>query len=537
MAGASTFPRLARRLSVLVAGAALGAVTFVAPLGAAGQPSINLDQCRNGSASSPANCLNLGGASGWANGNAGSSQAHYVEGQSAPYRAVMENLPTGTPITLVLGYDVKHSDAHAIDFLTHYNRLEPHGGFGHPAEQVNPIDGITGLSSTVGTFPVPAPSTVGSPVAGQPATAFNALPSGERVMTLFGGTISAMTYVSQGSLTAAQSETQMSVTFTVDSPTAVLAWGGHIATAGDWGAGNSATNVSGAPYHMRLGSWTLNNLGNTDRSLSAGAVFVTNPDPVAQLAVTKVVNNGDGGTRAVGDFSLFVGSTAVTSGALNSLTPGTYTVSEGPHAGYVSTIGGDCAPNGTITLVAGQAAECIITNDDIPNAPAPAQLTVTKIVVNDNGGTRQVSDFALFVGSTHVTSGAVNSLDAGSYTVSEGDHAGYVSTIGGACAANGTITLVAGQVAQCTITNNDVAPVTTNPAPNTDIESGTDTRGSSPTIPAVTPQTPGTATSGVGAELPRTGAGLREEALLGLILLAAGLFGRALGHRRTRPSV
>jgi hypothetical protein len=34
-----------------------------------------------------------------------------VEGYSIPYRAVMTSLPVGTPITLILGYDIKHSGA------------------------------------------------------------------------------------------------------------------------------------------------------------------------------------------------------------------------------------------------------------------------------------------------------------------------------------------------------------------------------------------------------------------------------------------
>jgi len=76
-------------------------------------PQIDLDQCRNGAAGSPNNCVALGGGQGWANGNAGASQSHYVEGYSIPYRAVMTNLPTSTSITVVLGYDIRHSGKNA----------------------------------------------------------------------------------------------------------------------------------------------------------------------------------------------------------------------------------------------------------------------------------------------------------------------------------------------------------------------------------------------------------------------------------------
>src|SRR5512132_1942825 len=53
------------------------------------KPAGKLDQVRNGSAASPVNPVD------WVNGNAGSSNAHYKEGQSIPYRLVLTNLPLG----------------------------------------------------------------------------------------------------------------------------------------------------------------------------------------------------------------------------------------------------------------------------------------------------------------------------------------------------------------------------------------------------------------------------------------------------------
>src|SRR5262245_39497789 len=260
-------------------------------------PTADLDQCRNGSAGSPNNCVDLGGGTGWVNGNVGSSGAHLLESYSIPYRVVMTELPLNTSITLTLGYDIKHSAKHAIDYLTHYNRLEPHFQVGHAAETVNPLSGVVGVSATVGTFTIPAPSSTsscGSPVLNQPTTSFNALPAGEKLMTLFGGTITGMAYVSEGCLTDSTAETQISVTFTVDSSTAVLAFGGHIASAAVWGIGNSAANINGSPYHMQLVGWTLGSLGGQNRSLSAGAVL----DPCAGVVCiqdaceTKACVNG-----------------------------------------------------------------------------------------------------------------------------------------------------------------------------------------------------------------------------------------------------
>ncbi|NVE00662.1 hypothetical protein [Massilia sp. BJB1822] len=59
---------------------------------------------------------------------------------------------------------------------------------------------------------------------------------------------------------------------------AVLAWGGHIATRADWGAGNSAAAISGSPYHTSLTAFadndpnTSESVGQQDRSLSSAAV-------------------------------------------------------------------------------------------------------------------------------------------------------------------------------------------------------------------------------------------------------------------------
>src|SRR6185436_16717709 len=63
----------------------------------------------------------------------------------------------------------------------------------------------------------------------------------------------------------------------------------------------------------------------------------------------------------------------------------------------------------------------------------------------------------LFVDGNSVTSGVKNTSTAGAHTVSETTDSGYAATIGGDCAADGTITLAAGDDKTCTITNDDKA--------------------------------------------------------------------------------
>src|SRR3989344_1881358 len=414
--------------------------------------SADLDQCRNGTSASPSNWLDSNLVTGgWVNGNAGSSNAHYIEGYSIPYRLVLTNLSSGAH-TVKIEWDIKHSGKHAIDFITHYNRLEPHSIFGHSAETIDPTSGISGLGAP-STFAIPAPSSVGSPVTGEPTAAFNALPAAERNMTVWNGSITGMSYVSQGSLTASQDETQLQIDFTTSSSTVLLAWGGHIASPVTWGAGNSAGGISGSPYHTRLIDLDGSG-GNQDRSLSANAVLA------GELTVVKNVINDNGGTAVASDFTINVSGvdaspTSFPGSGLGTpvqLKPGAYSVTESAYTGYTVSYSTDCS--GTIS--AGEQKLCIVTNND--NAPTTGTLTVNKVVINDNGGNAQVSDFSLFVDEIQVTSGTPNTLNADSYVVSETNLAGYVGVISGYCYANGNVTLGVGDNKTCTITNDDIAP-------------------------------------------------------------------------------
>ena len=257
--------------------------------------SANLNQARNGTDLSPTSPMN------WVNGNVGIDQGHYNEEMSAPFQCIMTGLTAGVQVTLVIGYDVRNSSKNAYDYLTHYNRILPHNFASHSTpETIDPLIN-TGLASTTPytTYPIPAPSSSGSTVPGQPSTSFNSLPAAERLMVLYNGTIDTIYYVSQGSLTASNSETKIAVTFTPATSTLVLVWGGHIGSRNDWGytmgLPNSAGGISGSPFHMRLVSWTINNLGNQDRSLAGPAVGAppAGPLPVA-LTDFHVHSTGEG---------------------------------------------------------------------------------------------------------------------------------------------------------------------------------------------------------------------------------------------------
>ena len=413
----------------------------------AANPAVNLDQARNGTASSPNDPV------AWVNGNLGSSNSHYVEGQSTAYRAIFTGLTSGSSYTLEVGFDIKSGGKHAIDFLTKVRRIN---------EQVNPCDGISGSCVAGPGFDTPTPpaSTPNT------QTYFNNLESaeGNQQFSVYNGNITTASYTAAGNENAGgSSEAKVSITFTASASTAVLAWGGHIAREFDWGTGQGATAISGSPYHMRLKSFSAGNVGNQDRSMSAGAVLIGN------LTVIKhVINDSGSGSNQAADFTMTVSGVNPSqttfpgseNGTTINLDPGSYTVDEQTVSGYTKTLGSGCS--GSIS--AGQVVSCTITNDD--SNPTTGTLTVIKTVTNDSGGGATPGSFTIHVksGSTDVAGspqagsaqGTVYTLSGGPYTVSEDAVSGYTGDLS-QCGSNGSVTVVNGQNVNCTIANNDAA--------------------------------------------------------------------------------
>lgn len=172
------------------------------------------------------------------------------------------------------------------------------------------------------------------------------------------------------------------------------------------------------------------------------------------LIVKKTVVNNNGGTKTASNFSFQVNGGSVTAfeaDGQNDLTldAGTYTITEPAVSGYTPSFS-NCSG---VVLAAGGTQTCTITNDDIQPL-----LTVIKSVVNDNGGTKIISDFPLSVGTTPVTSGVQHAFNSDTYTITETGGAGYSATFGGACNSLGQVTLALGDVKTCTITNDDIQP-------------------------------------------------------------------------------
>ncbi|MDQ3944205.1 MAG: hypothetical protein M3357_03450 [Actinomycetota bacterium] len=351
---------------------------------------------------------------------------------------------------------------------------------------------------------------------------------------------------------------------------------GGTAVVGDFPLFVGSTQVtSGAANTFAAGTYTVSETGRADYAVTIGgdcasdgsitlrlgqvaACTVTNDDKPATLTVTKVVRNNDGGAAVVGDFDLFVGSAQVTSGAANTLAAGTYTVSEDNLPGYVGTIGGDCAPDGTITLGLGETAACTITNDDVPDNRGHIVVQKVTLPIASTQGFPFTADYdndGFSLGNGQSNSSGL--LVPGTYSVAETVTAGW--TLTGVICSDGSdpdsIDLDAGETVTCVFTNTqttvageNVTPTgNNNPGPETD--STTQTQGGDPTpplqsvpvqvlsLPAIIPATASDPALSPAAELPRTGAaGLREETLLALALMFAGLSALALGRRRSGPA-
>ena len=239
---------------------------------AANGPSVELEQCSNGSATCDASHT-----ANWQTGSLNAANSHFSEGESVPYRSVIQGLTVGATYGVTISWKSSDSGRHTIDYVTSYDRTEvgadPCAGSvcsGSPVTlgiPSNPSLGITQASGHLslwgGTF-TPSSSTVSNTgdLCGDATCTITSNPSG---------------YSLSGTLDTT-STTSMVVTFTASTTTAVLAWGGHIASQIDWGIGLSAGAVNGASYHMYFSELQCSdmncNVGQKDRSMSATAVTV-----------------------------------------------------------------------------------------------------------------------------------------------------------------------------------------------------------------------------------------------------------------------
>jgi hypothetical protein len=222
----------------------------------------DLDQCANGGVDGPA--VKCEGAA-WQNGNLGRNHAHYLEGESVPYRMRFTGLTNGVSYTVTIEWDTTENSGakHALDYLTSFDETE---------KDADPCSGVADcVLSTKTTWEIPMDHMVQMGFDGTMGTADDVVQK-PGFFNLYNGTITDVSsYTMTGDYSGA-SQTRITITFTAEAKNPVLAWGGHISTRMDWGVSNSAIAITGSPYHMRL--FDLNGSGgNQDRSLSSDATI------------------------------------------------------------------------------------------------------------------------------------------------------------------------------------------------------------------------------------------------------------------------
>jgi len=203
-------------------------------------------------------------------------------------------------------------------------------------------------------------------------------------------------------------------------------------------------------------------------------VRLVSPQQPATITVDKLcVPTGDSGKfdlRIDGAVAKKAAGCGGTTG-LAEVNPGLHHVSE-TGAGdtdlgdYDTVMGGDCNNKGEVTVKAGESATCRITNvRKQPSPPPSATLTLRKICVPAADG----GSFDLQIDSQTAEEASCGGrigplvLPAGIHHVGETAGSGtsltdYTSATGGDCAADGSITLKAGDTAVCTITNTRTTP-------------------------------------------------------------------------------
>jgi uncharacterized repeat protein (TIGR01451 family) len=306
---------------VLAATLFLLAIAMAAPmLARAANPAANIDQCRNGPITAQVQCA----GDAWVNGNLGPENSHYREGDSVPFRATLTNLDTSLAShTLTIQYDTLQSGTHAYDYLTSYNRTET------TADATTGISGVSGAGSCV-AIPPDLSIVFNNPGSSQVPGCIN----------IWNGTITNISY----GATDAIGQRSVIVTFSATNSTVLLAWGGHIASQIDWGAGNSAGAISGSPYHMRLLTLDDTQIGNQDRSLKASAIL-----PVPASFTTEASFGQITLGRSVTDTATLSGSNGPVTGTVKFFVCGP--AGSNPDC----TSGGTQVGAGPVTITGGQA--------------------------------------------------------------------------------------------------------------------------------------------------------------------------------------
>lgn len=305
-------------------------LTLIAAGGSAAGNVYDYRQCANGAG--------LGDPVGechWTPGALNATNSTYHEGDAVPYRLQFGGLAPGTYV-LAINYQTSKGGKMAFDYLAGYDHSEP---FVDQADLCNGLALANCTSLTPGTFPIPADPNIADKGVTQVAGA----------MTVLGGQVTGFAYQAPliypftGDTTRTVHVTFKTATGCTSNCSVLLAWGGHISSQVQWGNGNSAANIPGAPYHMTLLSLNGLSVGSRDLPLMAGAIPIggrivvikdAHPDDPQEFPFTFQSTSELESSFVLVDDGLIQRDLFTYRREFQGLGPGTYTVTEGDVTGW-----------------------------------------------------------------------------------------------------------------------------------------------------------------------------------------------------------
>jgi hypothetical protein len=403
---------IARSVMVTVAALLLAALA-AAPLGAQDVDplaiSTSFDQCANGNPHT--------GDCDWIGSIIQESNSTYHEGMSVPQRAIFNNIETqpGNVHTLTFSHQTTKGGIHAYDFLTSWDQAEAAaddaGLSFSPSLSDQACDDAPAICANLHDGPspydcdsvaVPDDPFVSKDGATQAVIDDYETVYGNRVIwicsnqEITASSLSLVHNVANGGDTG-DSYILYELEWTSTGGQLLVEMAGHISLSGlgdmAWGVGLGASNISGGPYHFRLGELDDAALGAQDNQIKGADILPPPPPPESgTITVDKVTDPPgettsfpfelrDGADTLVAAFSLTDADSVFNSGAID---PGEYSVEEMVPAGWdlddviceVEQINGVAAnavanPK-SITLEADEHWTCTFYDSQIPVQPRPS---------------------------------------------------------------------------------------------------------------------------------------------------------------------
>jgi len=208
----------------------------------------------------------------WRYGNLNEQNSSYYEGESVPFMLKIETAVIGTTYDIGIRYKCDKGGKNAYDFLTRYDRNR---GTAPALDPEGPGNATPDATAAINDDPSIAYDNGESDRNWKLWGAhFNSTPSGPTPSTDCPN----------------DGEKTYNVSIQADATTVYMLWGGHLASALDWGAGLGASSIGGAPFHQGL-NCPGGGICSDDRSIQGSAIGPATPQTADLKIVSMYLNN------------------------------------------------------------------------------------------------------------------------------------------------------------------------------------------------------------------------------------------------------